>query len=359
MNNFTTLELAFYARQLELPNGFSKQQQLKNAKVVCIGAGGLASSLLFYLAAAGIGRLGIVDGDKIATSNLHRQILYTYQDIGKLKVHCAAQRLAALNPFITLEVYEEYLCAENAVQIISSYDLVIDATDNFAVKYLINDITQQLAKPFLFAGVARLKGICGLFYPAKGPCLRCIFPQAPKSSSTCNSEGIIGVVPGIFGSFQALETIKFFTSLNYHPAHLLHMNMETLASQLITIGKNPRCTLCCNRLKSKKPLRKGQVMSDKSQSSTLTLEELQHLLKTRNDICLIDVRSYEEHDNFNIGGQCIPLNEIHHRLLELNPSQLIITYCAKGIRSKMAAEILRTSHFEQVLSLEGGIHQLG
>jgi molybdopterin/thiamine biosynthesis adenylyltransferase len=237
-------ELRRYAQQIKLAEiGFQGQEQLKNLKILCIGAGGLGSSLLFYLAAAGVGTIGIVDGDTIEESNLHRQILYAYQDINLYKAQVASSRIQALNPVVDVITHDVRATPENMSELILPYDIVADCSDNFDTRYLIHDTCYKLNKPYAYASASQFRGHCALFVGS--PCLHCVFPLSGCSNGGCTTEGVIGVSPGLLGIIQATEILKWKLNigLSLHKK-LLTVDLLNLQFKEITLHQNPQCPLC-------------------------------------------------------------------------------------------------------------------
>lgn len=246
--NITPDEIERYAQQIKLENiGLSGQTKLKRAKVLCIGAGGLGSSLLLYLAAAGIGKIGIVDHDIVELSNLQRQILYRTSTINQYKAAYAKQQLLDINPNIDCEAYIEKLNIENAHEIINQYDIIADCTDNFATRYLIHDICFKLNKPYVFASIDKYQGQCAVFFGVHHACLRCIFPTAPRLDvfANCNNTGVLGTLPGILGTIQATEILKWVLNIGeLLTDSLLVIDMLTLSFKKYNIKRNEDCKLC-------------------------------------------------------------------------------------------------------------------
>lgn len=360
---FTPDELTYYARHFSLEAiGISGQQKLKDARVLCVGAGGLGCPLLLYLAAAGVGTLAIVDGDCVEISNLHRQVLYCQADVGALKSDCACQRLAALNPHITLHSYPEAITPENSSSLIAQYDIVVDCTDNFTTRYLINDVCFEQNKPNVQASIAQFQGQCSVFTAEQGPCYRCLFdvPPPPTLIPNCATLGVMGVLPGILGSLQAMEVIKLITGVGTPLiGRLLTVNALTSEFHTFTFAKNPACTLC--RYSSASPAKAiPHFKTDREGASItpITAEALQHLRATQ-AIFLLDVREPAEYAVSHIGGHLIPLGELTERLDEINPTQSIVVYCQTGKRSQTAVILLKQLGFANVSYLKDGLAGMG
>lgn len=356
----TTDELKRYSKQLKLAQvGLAGQLKLKNARVLCIGAGGLSSSLLLYLAAAGVGTIGIVDHDSVELSNLQRQILYQYTHLGHKKAIIAKQQLLALNPDININVYVEEFNFNNAKVIINQYDIIADCSDNFVTKYLINDIAFYLNKPYIFASVAQFSGQCAIFLGKQSPCLRCLFPIIPAAHTTlsCDQNGVLGILPGILGTLQAAEIIKWILGLEMSLAgNLLTTDVLRMKFSKLRFQKNNECVLCVQQYPIEVLL---QSVSSPDASDmakyAISFTEMEHQLQTDNNILLLDVRTPEEHYQYNLGGTLIPLKHLPTQLKKLNPDQFIIAYCQSGNRSIQAIKMLINANFNTVRYLQGGI----
>lgn len=352
-------ELLRYSRQINLQKiNLSGQEKLKNARVLCVGAGGLGSPLLLYLAAAGIGRLGLVDADTVELSNLQRQILYRQAQISDFKAASASAQILALNSTIQVDAYCERLTEDNATQLISQYDIVADCSDNFYTNYLINDVCFSQKKTYVYASVFQFQGYCSLFNGSNGSCLRCLFPTPPnpKTIPTCNEGGILGVVPGIMGTIQATEVIKWILGIDHLLENrLLIADLLKMTFREIQLSKNSDCQLCGHNESLQRlcyPPKAAGCLNFTHYS--ITIKEMHALLKKQR-VTLVDVRSIKEHEARNIGGKLLPLTELSERLTELNPSHLIILYCYSGQRSIQALNILLEAGFFSVKYLIGGI----
>lgn len=352
-------ELAYYARHLALDGiGIEGQQKLKAARVLCIGAGGLGCPLLLYLAGAGIGSIGIVDGDKVELSNLHRQVLYTIHDVGASKAETARQRLNQLNPHLEIIAYPFHITADNALEILSSYDIIADCTDNFSTRYLVNDACFHLKKPNVQASIHQFEGNCSVFTAPNGPCYRCLFDSPPPihAFQNCAEAGVLGVLPGILGSLQAMEVIKLITGLGQPLiGRLLVFKALSMTFQTLSLQKNPNCPLCAYQQSFNalhRPIQACQMtLSDTRGISPLELKALQ----AKQPVFILDVREPHEYAIDNLGGHLIPLSELPHRLSELDAQKTIVIYCKKGPRSQTAAHILKQANFNAVFYLMGGI----
>lgn len=355
-------ELVYYARHLSLEAiGIDGQTKLKNARVLCIGAGGLGCPVLLYLAAAGIGTLGIVDGDQIEISNLHRQILYSTDNIGEFKADVAAKKLAQLNPYIQMVPHTFALTGANIFELIAGYDILVDCSDNFSTRYLVNDACFYSAKPNVQASIAQFAGQCSIFTANNGPCYRCLFdsPPPPNLIQNCADAGVLGVLPGILGSIQALEVIKLITGTGTPLiGALLTIDALSLTFNTLALQKNPECPLC----RYQQPFGSLPGIAEKCTTTrladdtmaTITAQALQACQKNE-QIFILDVREPYEYEICNLGGYLIPLSELAGRLHELNPDQRIVVHCKKGPRSQQAAALLKQAGFKDVCYLAGGI----
>jgi adenylyltransferase/sulfurtransferase len=351
-------ELLRYATQLKLDNiGIKGQQILKNSRVLCVGAGGLGSPLLMYLAAAGVGTLGIIDDDNLELSNLQRQILYQTKYIGEPKTKIAQRQLMALNPEIEIKIYPQRLIAQNALELISQYQIIADCSDNFSTRYLINDICFQTKIPFVSASVSQYEGLCTTFLGSIGPCLRCLFPIPPQTDiiPNCVTGGVLGVVPGLLGMIQATEIIKFLLQLgDLLVKRVLSIDILQMNFREFQLQRNSACTICVDT-----PATSSQHSylpeAENMNAYIITPEELKELLAANANIQLIDVRTAEKHEIFNIGGKLIPTQELPERLHELDPNKPTVTYCTMGGNSMRALQYLLSVGFKDVRSLDGGM----
>jgi molybdopterin/thiamine biosynthesis adenylyltransferase/rhodanese-related sulfurtransferase len=339
-----------YSRQLLLPEiGRAGQEKLANAKVLVIGAGGLGCPVLQYLAAAGVGAIGIVDGDTVEESNLQRQILYTNNDIGRGKAVTAQEKIQAANPHIHVQAHSFAVTPANILELIAPYDIVVDGTDNFAARYLINDACVLLNKPWVFGSIFRFEGQVSVFNHAGGPTYRCIFPLPPgeEESPACSVIGVLSSLPGIVGSLQATETIKLITGAGEPLSgrllviDALSMNMQVLQVSAVESGRNIQA------------LQSSYEDACETEATLISYTDLQQL--KAEEIVLIDVREPSEHHLFNIGGVNIPLAQLETEYAGFGNNKNIIVYCASGIRSSRAATLL-TKKGARVSSLRDGIN---
>lgn len=348
-----------YSRHFSLPQvGVAGQLKLRNAKVLCVGAGGLGSPLLFYLAAAGVGRLGIVDPDLLELSNLQRQILYQTTDLQQNKASLAKAKLQALNPHVEIICYPQRLSAANALEIIADYDIVADGSDNFATRYLVNEACFRLEKPNVFASVSQFTGQCTIFTADNGPCYRCVYEQFPNADEipNCSEAGVLGVLPGILGSIQANEVLKLILGLGDSLiARLLQLDSLQMKFQELAIPRNPNCQLCSKpATETLFDLVLPSCEMSPEKLPAITMRELNALQKN-SKVFLLDVREVFEHQQNNLGGVLIPLAELPNRLEELNPLQPIVVYCQSGRRSQRALKILQDAGFVGMRYLLGGM----
>jgi adenylyltransferase/sulfurtransferase len=313
--SFTTNELAYYSRHLSLEMiGEAGQKKLKNARVLCVGAGGLGCPVLLYLAAAGVGTLGIIDHDQVEVSNLHRQVLYTQKDIGALKAEVACQKLTELNPHIKYMAYPVALNAENVFNLLSTYDIIVDCSDNFSTRYLINDACFYLHKPNVQASIAQFKGQCSVFTAENGPCYRCVFDPPPPAEliPNCAQAGVLGVLPGILGSLQAMEVIKLIVGIGT-PLIGKMLIVDALSTQFkeLTLQKNPNCRLCHHQASFEK-LSKNPISCTQENIDAISPSALK-AYQDREEIFILDVRDAYEYAICNLGGYLIPLAELPQR----------------------------------------------
>jgi molybdopterin/thiamine biosynthesis adenylyltransferase/rhodanese-related sulfurtransferase len=358
MSKLSSIETMRYARHFSLPEiGPNGQLTLKNAKVLCVGAGGLGATALYYLAAAGIGTLGIVDPDTVSLSNLQRQILYTTDDVGLFKVDAAQQRLLQLNPHCDIVIYKEALDETNALSLVADYDVVIDASDNFYTRYVINDACCSLQKPDVFAGIFRFQGQCSVFGVANSPCYRCLYPNAPENdaSQNCAQAGVLGVLPGLLGCVQANETIKLLLGIGAPLiGRIMQFNALNARWEEYQLTKNPECPICEDK-QSFDELNRPKKACHLPTTAEITPKELQTLMNDHEPFFLLDVREQEEYNNAHMNGHLIPLAELPARLIELDKNQVIVVHCHAGVRSMRALEFLVSQGFSKVYSLQGGI----
>jgi molybdopterin/thiamine biosynthesis adenylyltransferase/rhodanese-related sulfurtransferase len=367
-SDFTPDEIRRYARHFVLPEfGTEGQRRLKEGSVLIVGAGGLGSPLALYLAAAGVGRLGIVDHDTVDPSNLQRQILYGTSAVGKSKIDEAKKRINDLNPSVDVTTYDSFLTSENALEIARPYDIVIDGTDNFPTRYLVNDTCALLAKANVYGSIFRFEGQVSVFWRGHGPCYRCLYsePPDPGSVPSCAEGGVLGVLPGIIGTLQATEAIKLLTGIGEPLIGrlLIYDALETRFEEL-RLRRDPACPMCGDTPTISALIdyeefcgvpRKGQSMAPGSSDREITVEEFHTLRESGSPFLLLDVREPFECSISTLGGINIPMQQVPNRLNELDASQEIIVYCRSGHRSDVVVNFLRAHGFPNTRNLGGGI----
>jgi molybdopterin/thiamine biosynthesis adenylyltransferase/rhodanese-related sulfurtransferase len=356
-------ELQRYSRHLIMPEVTSEgQSRLKAARVLCIGAGGLGSPTALYLAAAGVGTIGIVDFDDVDLSNLQRQILHGTKDIGRGKLESARDRLHDINPQIELELHKCRFSSENAPQLVPRYDVIVDGSDNFPTRYLSNDVCVFARKPNVYGSVFRFEGQTTVFAPhLGGPCYRCLFPEPPPPESVpnCAQAGVLGVLPGIIGMLQAIETLKLILGIGeVLVGRLLHFDALKVKFRELNLRRDLHCPVCGENPTIFAPIDYEQFcgVSDEGAIPGMSPHELKRRMDAGDPFELIDVREPFEYEIARIGGaKLIPLGEIAERLDELEPEQPIIVHCHSGKRSAQAVRLLQQRGFAKVYNLEGGI----
>jgi adenylyltransferase/sulfurtransferase len=365
-------EIARYSRHLILPEvGMEGQQKLKAAKVLCVGTGGLGSPLALYLAAAGIGTLGLVDFDVVDSSNLQRQIIHSTKDVGRPKIDSAAEKLIALNPFLNVVKHETMLTSQNALDIIRDYDVVADGTDNFPTRYLVNDACVLTGKPNAYGSIFRFEGQASVFATEHGPCYRCLYPEPPPPGlvPSCAEGGVLGILPGLVGVIQATEVIKLILGKG-EPliGRLLLVNALDMRFRELKLRKNPDCPVCgthptvtqlidyqqfCGIVPETKmaPVQNGIPQ--------MSVKELKQRLDQGDDLFILDVREPFEYQiariEGRVGGHLIPLGDLPKRMNELDTAREIVVQCKSGGRSQRAAEFLAKNGFAKLHNLAGGI----
>ena len=360
-------EVQRYSRHLIMPEvGMDGQRKLKASRVLCIGAGGLGSPATLYLAAAGTGTLGIVDFDVVDFSNLQRQILHGTPDVGRSKLESAKDRLHALNPEITIETYETPLSSKNAFELFESYDVIVDGTDNFPTRYLVNDACVILGKPNAYGSIFRFEGQASVFGMKDGPCYRCLFPEPPPPGlvPSCAEGGVLGVLPGIIGTIQATETIKLIIGAG-EPlvGRFLLFDALRMRFRELKLRKDPDCPVCGTHPTVRELIDYEQFCGVPPTATVAvtpdfetTVEELKRSLDQDEDIFLLDVREPQEYQICAIpGSTLIPLGDLPSRLQELEGTRHLIVHCKSGVRSAKAVGLLREAGFRDAKNLKGGI----
>ena len=346
-------ELQRYSRHLLIPGfGIEGQQRLKAARVLVVGCGGLGSPALLYLAAAGVGTLGIIDHDVVDISNLQRQILYDTASVGKPKIAEAAKRLRALNPHVRVEPHHGQLTAQNALELFAQYDLIVDGSDNFPTRYLVNDACEILNKPFVYGAIYRFEGQVAIFNYQNGPSYRDLFaaPPPPDLAPNCAEAGVLGVLPGIVGAIQASEAIKLLAQIGEPlTGRLFVVDALTLTTRIVRVPKLP------DRPAITKLIDYGAFCGgfNLSQISHQTLRQWQ---EEGRDFQLIDVREPHEYAALNLGGQLMPLSELEKYAPQIERYKPVVVHCQSGLRSQKAIQILQSQHsFNNLINLTGGI----
>jgi len=346
-----------YQRQMILPEiGPKGQEYLLAARVLIVGAGGLGCPVLQYLAGAGIGTIGIVDQDCVDITNLHRQVLFGIEDVGRSKAQVASGHLLARNPGIAIHANEVELTDKNAVELFSQYDIIVDGTDNFSTKYLINDVAVKLGKPVVYGAIQRFDGQVSVFDAANGPCYRCLFPQPPRGAVlNCAEAGVIGALAGMVGTVQAMEVIKLVVAdASFRPLRgkLWMIDSKTMETRVLDIPKSDECPICSRPAAEILP-----QYASPACSAAMVREIACDELSAMGGIVMIDVREQEEWNQGHVPGAVhIPLSALRDNpeLLSQHSHNICVLYCQRGMRSRTAAEILLTAGFSDLYSLAGG-----
>jgi sulfur-carrier protein adenylyltransferase/sulfurtransferase len=365
----TTDELSRYSRHLILPEvGMEGQQKLKAARVLCVGTGGLGSPLAFYLAAAGLGTLGLVDFDVVEASNLQRQIIHSTKDIGRKKLDSAEEKLKALNPALNVVKHDTMLTSANALDILKEYDIVADGTDNFPTRYLVNDACVLLHKPNVYGSIFRFEGQASVFATEQGPCYRCLYPEPPPPGlvPSCAEGGVLGILPGLVGVMQATEVIKLILGKGESlVGRLLLVDALNMRFRELKLRKNPDCPVCGVNPTVTKLIDYQQfcgIVPETPKEANLkngipqiTVKELKRRIDAGEKVQLIDVREPYEYQIAQIGGKLIPQNDVPQRLAEIDRNREVVVHCKSGGRSQRIAEFLKQSGYPEVSNLAGGI----
>ena len=359
----SSAELQRYSRHLMMPEVTPDgQRRLKAARVLCIGAGGLGSPAAVYLAAAGMGTIGIVDFDDVDLSNLQRQILHGTKDIGRDKLESARDRLHDINPEIDVQLHKCRFSSENAPQLVSRYDVIVDGSDNFPTRYLSNDVCVFARKPNVYGSVFRFEGQTTVFAPhLGGPCYRCLFPEPPPPDSVpnCAQAGVLGVLPGIIGMLQAIEAIKMIVGVGESlVGRLLHFDALKAKFRELNLRRDPECPVCGENPTIFSPIDYEQFCGARDEEAipTMSAHELKQKMDAREPFELIDVREGFEYEIARIdGARLIPLGEIAERADELPRDRPIVVHCHSGRRSAEAVRLLQQRGFGNIYNLEGGI----
>jgi molybdopterin/thiamine biosynthesis adenylyltransferase/rhodanese-related sulfurtransferase len=368
-DTLTNEEVLRYSRHLILPDvGVDGQRKLKAGRILLIGAGGLGSPLALYLAAAGVGTLGLVDFDVVDVSNLQRQVLHGTKDIGRSKLESARERIYDVNPHVHVEPYETRLTSENALDIIRDYDVVIDGTDNFATRYLTNDACVLLGKPNVYGSIFRFEGQASVFALEEGPCYRCLFPEPPPPGlvPSCAEGGVLGVLPGLVGTIQATEGIKLILGVGESlVGRLLLIDALSMRFRTVRLRKDPNCPACGTHEITELidydqfcGVAPAVTAANTSEIPEITPSELADRIRRGDDIDLIDVREPHELNIARIPNvRLIPLGTLAEALPSLDSSREAVVICRTGARSGRAVQQLRAAGFRRVWNLAGGIHR--
>ena len=358
-------ELLRYSRHLILPEvGLEGQRRLKGSSVLIVGAGGLGSPLALYLAAAGVGRIGLVDFDQVDETNLQRQILHGTSSVGRSKLESARARLADMNPLIRVDLYEARLSRDNAFEILEPYQIVVDGTDNFPTRYLVNDACALLAKPNVHGSIFRFEGQVSVFDATRGPCYRCLYPEPPPPGlvPSCAEGGVLGVLPGVIGVLQGIETLKLLLGIGESLiGRLLIFEALGMSFRELKLRKDPACPLCGERPTIRELIDYEQFCGitpspdAEDERWEIGPQELSDA-RRRGDLVLLDVREPQEHAIAHIeGARLLPLGALPARISELDSSQPIVVFCHHGVRSRMALDFMRRAGFAKIQHLRGGI----
>jgi molybdopterin/thiamine biosynthesis adenylyltransferase/rhodanese-related sulfurtransferase len=360
-------EIARYSRHLIMPEvALDGQKKLKQARVLTIGAGGLGAPLAMYLAAAGVGTIGVVDFDVVDESNLQRQIIHGTSDVGRPKMESARDRIKDINPNVKVETYEEPLTSENALDIFKDYDIIVDGTDNFPTRYLVNDACVLLGKPNVYGSIFRFEGQASVFYAEEGPCYRCLYPEPPPPGlvPSCAEGGVLGILPGAIGTIQATETVKLILGIG-EPliGRLLLYDALGMSFREMKLRKDPNCPVCgenptvtelidyqefCGILQA-------QAAEQENGVPEITVQDLKQKLDNGEDVNVLDVRERHEYEVANLGVRLIPLGELPQRLAELDQDESFAIHCKTGGRSAKAVKLLQDAGFQHVYNVKGGI----
>ena len=360
-------EIARYSRHLIMPEvALDGQKKLKSARVLTIGAGGLGSPLALYLAAAGVGTLGIVDFDIVDESNLQRQIIHGTSDLGRPKMESARDRIQDINPNVSVEAFEEALSSENALEIFEDFDVIVDGTDNFPTRYLVNDASVLTGKPNVYGSIFRFEGQASVFWAEEGPCYRCLYPEPPPPGlvPSCAEGGVLGILPGAIGTIQATETVKLILGIG-EPliGRLLLYDALGMRFREMKLRKDPNCPVCGENPTVTELIDYQEfcgIPQDNTQAQAdevpeITVQELEGRLQNGNKVSVLDVREPHEYEVANIGARLIPLAELPERLVELDRDETLAVHCKTGGRSARAVKLLKEAGFENVYNVRGGI----
>ncbi len=361
-------EIARYSRHLIMPEvALDGQKQLKAAKVLTVGTGGLGSPLALYLAAAGVGTIGIVDFDVVDESNLQRQIIHGTSDVGRPKVQSAYDRLKDINPNVEVRVHEEALTSENALEIFEDYDVIVDGTDNFPTRYLVNDACVLLGKPNVYGSIFRFAGQASVFYAEAGPCYRCLYPEPPPPGlvPSCAEGGVLGILPGAIGTIQATETIKLILGIG-EPliGRLMLYDALGMSFREMKLRKDPNCPVCGENPTVTElidyqefcGIPQAEAAEEENGVPEISVSDLKQKMDAGENINVLDVREPHEYEVANIGAKLIPLGELPERLIEVeSDGGEIAVLCRSGARSARAVKLMQDTGFGKVYNVKGGI----
>ncbi|HKF20605.1 MAG TPA: molybdopterin-synthase adenylyltransferase MoeB [Candidatus Angelobacter sp.] len=364
-------EVLRYSRHLIMPEvGIEGQQKLKAARVLSIGAGGLGSPVALYLAAAGVGTIGLVDFDVVDFTNLQRQIIHFTSDVGRPKLESAKNKIAAVNPFVEVRTFETKLSSENALQIFADFDIIVDGTDNFPTRFLVNDACVFTGKPNVYGSIFRFEGQASVFAAKTGPCYRCLYPEPPPPGAvpSCAEGGVLGILPGLVGLIQATETIKLILGAGDSLiGRLLLVDALGMKFRELKLRKNPDCVVCGSHPTVTKLIDYEEFCGLRGQEKPvttptpgvpeITVEELKQRLDAKEDVFILDVREPHEYKICNLNGHLVPLNDLPKRLQELDGAKdkEVVVHCRSGGRSARAVAFLQQSGFKKAKNLKGGI----
>jgi adenylyltransferase/sulfurtransferase len=359
-------EVLRYSRHLIMPEvGMEGQQKLKAARVLCIGTGGLGSPLALYLAAAGVGTLGLVDFDVVDFTNLQRQVIHFTSDVGRPKLESAREKVAAINPYVNVKTFEAKLTSQNALEIFSGFDIIVDGTDNFPTRFLVNDACVFTGKPNVYGSIFRFEGQASVFATKDGPCYRCLYPEPPPPGlvPSCAEGGVLGILPGLVGLIQATEAIKLILGSGQPLiGRLLLVDALGMKFRELKLRKNPDCVVCGTHPTVTKLIDyeefcglRGQEKPVSNSVPEISVEELKQRLDAKEDLVIVDVREPHEYQICNLNGVLIPLNDLPRRVHELDPSKEMVVHCRSGARSARAVGFLQQAGFAKAKNLAGGI----
>lgn len=361
-------EILRYSRHLIMPEvAMQGQLKLKAARVLCVGTGGLGSPLALYLAAAGVGTLGLVDFDVVDYTNLQRQVLHFTSDVGRPKLDSAIDKLTAINPFVQIKRFDTFLNSGNALEIFRDFDIIADGTDNFATRYLVNDACVLSGKPNVYASIFRFEGQASIFGTKEGPCYRCLYPEPPPPGlvPSCAEGGVLGVLPGLLGVIQATEVIKLILGSG-EPliGRLLLVDALAMRFRELRVRKDPDCPVCGANPTVTSLIDYNEFCGIRGEDAAVSasapvpeiqVEDLKRRLDAKDNLFILDVREPHEYQICNLGGYLIPLGDLPKRIHELDSAREIVVHCRSGARSAKAVEFLRQAGFRNSSNLAGGI----